>query len=76
VALTDAKHNTKAVIRFPQRIEDINDLSFFYSESTERCAMILPKELRQLELADIGMSVVLRQFNTSGAQIQTVTARI
>ncbi|MDF4421809.1 hypothetical protein [Vibrio parahaemolyticus] len=76
VTLTNAKHNTEAVIRFPQRIEDVNDLSFFHSESTERCAIILPEELGQLELVDIGMSLVLRQFNTSGAQIQTVTAHI
>ncbi|MDH1472521.1 hypothetical protein [Shewanella sp. GD03713] len=76
ITLINVNHSTEAVIRFPKKIQDVADLSFFPSKSTARCAIILPVELGQLELADIGMSLVLRQFDTAGAQVQTVTAHI
>ncbi|EPR7483926.1 TPA: hypothetical protein ACGSTL_001237 [Vibrio parahaemolyticus] len=76
VTLTNAKHNTEAVIRFSEIIQDVSELSFFYNETKERCAIILPKELGQLEVSDIGMSLVLSQFDTAGVKVQTVTVHI
>ncbi|CAH7350327.1 hypothetical protein VCRA2110O2_30274 [Vibrio crassostreae] len=65
----------EAMLRFKEVIDNISDAEFFYSPNQQRAAIILPSELGHLEVVDIGMGVVVRNFNKQGALLQTVTAQ-
>lgn len=75
MSVTHCENGMEAMLRFKEVIDNISDAEFFYSPNQQRAAIILPSELGHLEVVDIGMGVVVRNFNKQGALLQTVTAQ-
>mgnify|MGYP000557229235 CR=1 FL=1 len=75
MSVTHSENGIEAILRFQEVIENISTAEFFYSPNQQRAAIILPTELGHLEVVDIGMSLVVRNFNNQGALLQTVTAQ-
>lgn len=75
MSVIHAENGIEAILRFQEVIENISTAEFFYSPNQQRVAIILPSELGHLEVVDVGMSLVVRNFNKHGALLQTVTAQ-
>ena len=76
VSVTHSENGIEAILRFQEVIDNISDAEFFYSPNQGRCAILLPSELGHLDVVDVGMSLVVRNFNKQGVMLQSVTANI